>query len=202
MKTLLVKYLPSGSESKTKMLLDFFLEQIKNQNIETIDLLKTPAPIFNEQSIQSYYKRNYNGQKLDETEAKLLEKNDQLIAQLKSADILVMAHPMHNYGIPAAAKAYLDAVIFTGETAKPREKMMKGKKALVLYTSGGMYSENFNFDYPNWNSLLFNYKVNFGYMGYDETEVIGTSLRDEKTRAERLEQMKEKIREVVSRWYK
>jgi FMN-dependent NADH-azoreductase len=184
------------------MLLDFFLEQIKNQNIETIDLLKTPAPIFNEQSIQSYYKRNYNGQKLDETEAKLLEKNDQLIAKLKSADILVMAHPMHNYGIPAAAKAYLDAVIFTGETAKPREKMMKGKKALVLYTSGGMYSENFNFDYPNWNSLLFNYKVNFGYMGYDETEVIGTSLRDEKTRAERLEQMKEKIREVVSRWYK
>jgi len=203
MKTLIVKYLPTGAESKTKMLLDLFLEETKDQNIEVVDLLKTEVPIFNENSIQAYYKRNYGGQKLDENEAKLLEKNDRLIAQLKSADVLVLAFPMHNFGIPAAAKAYLDAVIFNGETFSPGKKLMAGKKALTLFTAGGIYAEDkFNFDYPNWNSIALNTKSNFTYMGFDESETIGTSLRDEAKRAESLEEMKKKIQEVVKRWYK
>ena len=132
MKTLIVKYLPSGADSKTKMILDLFLSETKNQNSEILDLLKEPAPIFDENSIQSYYKRNYGEQKLSEAEAKLLEKNDKLIAQLKSADILVMAYPMHNFGAPASVKAYLDAVIFKGQTFEMGKKLMAGKKALTF----------------------------------------------------------------------
>jgi FMN-dependent NADH-azoreductase len=203
MKTLIVKYLPSGAQSKTKMLLDLFLEETKGQNIEVVDLLKEEVPMFNEASIQAYYKRNYGGQKLDANEAKLLEKNDKLIAQLKSADVLVMAFPMHNFGIPAAAKAYLDAVIFNGETFEAGKKLMAGKKALTLFTSGGFYSnDSFNLDYPNWNSIAFNAKINFNYMGFDESEIIGTSLRDETKRAEHLEEAKKKISAVVKQWYK
>ena len=41
------------------------------ENIETVDLLKTLPPIFNEASLQAYYKRNYGGQKLSADEAKL-----------------------------------------------------------------------------------------------------------------------------------
>ena len=76
MKTLVVKYLPSGANSNTKKLLDLFLEATKDQNIETIDLLNDQMPIFNEASIQAYYKRNYGGQKLNAEETKLLEKKD------------------------------------------------------------------------------------------------------------------------------
>ena len=39
-------------------------------------------------------------------------------------------------------------------------------------------------------------------MGFDEVEVLGTSLRDPATQAERLAQSKEKIRAIVSKWYK
>jgi len=202
MKTLVVKYLPTGADSKTKMLLDLFLQETAGQKIETLDLLKEEVPLFNEASIQAYYKRNYGGKKLDASEAKLLEKNDKLIAQLKSADVLVMAFPMHNFGIPAAAKAYLDAVIFNGETFEPGKKLMAGKKALTLFTSGGIYADDkFNFDYPNWNGIAFNAKINFNYMGFDEAEVIGTSLRDETKRAEHLEEMKNKIHAIVKKWY-
>ncbi len=202
MKTLVVKYLPTGSQSNTKKLLDLFLEASQSQDIETVDLLKTPAPIFNEESIQSYYKRNYGGQKLSSDEAKLLQENDKLIAQLKSADVLVMAYPMHNFGMPAAVKGYLDAVIFNGETFEMGKKLMAAKKALTLFTSGGIYADgSFGFDYPNWNTIELLAKINFGVMGFDQAEVLGTSLRDPATQAERLEQMKEKINNIIKSWY-
>ncbi len=202
MKTLIVKYLPTGSGSNTKKLLDLFLEASKNQNIETVDLLKTLPPIFNEASLQAYYKRNYGGQKLSADEAKLLQENDKLIVQLKSADILVMAYPMHNFGMPAAVKAYLDAVIFNGETFEMGKKLMAGKKALTLFTSGGIYAEeSFGFDYPNWNTVKLLAKINFGFMGFDQSEVVGTSLRDPENAEERLEQIKAKINNIIKNWY-
>lgn len=199
MKTLVVTYLPTGENSNTKKVLELFLAEAKNHKITTLDLLKNPAPIFNEESIQSYYKRNYNGKKLDEKEAKLLAKNDELIAQLKSHDLLVLVHPMHNFGIPAAMKAYMDAVIFKGETFEPGKKLMAGKKALVLYTSGGVYSENkFDLNYPNWNSIILNAKANFSFMGFDDCEVIGHSLREKSQ--ERLQEMKTKIHKTLTGW--
>ena len=200
MKTLVVKYLPSGANSNTKKLLDVFLQEIASKEIETLDLLKEQMPMFNEASMQAYYKRNYGKQQLDANEAKSLEKNDKLIAQLKSADVLVLAAPMHNFGFPAAMKAYLDAVIFNGETFEMGKKMMSGKKALALFTSGGIYAEDkFDFDYPNWNSLAFNAKVNFGFMGFDESEVVGTSLRSDTEK--NLALAAEKIQKIVKNWY-
>ncbi len=200
MKTLIVKYLPSGANSNTKKLLDIFIQETAGQKTEVVDLLKDQMPIFNEASIQAYYKRNYGGQKLDVNEAKLLEKNDQLIAQLKSADVLVLASPMHNFGFPAAIKAYLDAVIFNGETFEMGKKLMAGKKALTLFTAGGIYSESsFGSDYPNWNTLALAAKINFGFMGFDDAEVIGTSLRAEPEK--HLAEVQEKIRAVVKKWY-
>jgi FMN-dependent NADH-azoreductase len=199
MKTLVVKYLPTGANSNTKKVLDLFLSTAKDQTVTTIDLLKETMPIFDEESIQAYYKRNYGGQKLDEKEAKLLAKNDELIAQLKSHDLLVLAFPMHNFGIPAAVKAYMDAVIFKGETFEPGKKMMAGKKALVLFTSGGMYSEDkFDFNYPNWNSIILNAKANFGFMGFDDSEIIGTSLREKPE--EKLQEVQERIQKTLSKW--
>lgn len=202
MKTLIIKYLPTGENSKTKKLLDLFVQEASGQTIETVDLLKEKMPLFDENSIQAYYKRNYGGQKLNESEAKLLEQNDKLVAQLKSADVIVMAYPMHNFGMPAAVKAYLDAVVIKGETFDYGQKMMAGKKVLTLFTSGGIYSENtFNFDYPNWNSIALMTKANFSFMGFDESEIIGTSLRDEATESERLNEAKSKISTIVKKWY-
>lgn len=202
MKTLIVKYLPTGEKSNTKKILDLFLQQIKGQEIETVDLLNEKLPIFNLDSMQAYYKRNYGGVTLDEKEANLLKENDRLIKQFKSADIFVMAFPMHNFGFPAAAKAYLDAVIFNGETFSPGKKIMAGRKALTIFSSGGIYSENvFNFDYPNWNSIALLAKANFTFMGFDESETIGTSLRDPATEGERLNAMSGKIKNIVGKWY-
>ena len=201
MKTLLVTYLPSGENSNTKKLLDLFLKEEKVKNVETIDLLEYTPPIFNNKSINAYYKRNYGGHELSESEANLLKENDRLIKQLKSADILVMAYPMHNFSMPAAVKAYLDAVIFNGETFEMGKKMMAGRKALTLFTSGGIYNKDMvNLEYPNWNNLALTAKINFNFMGFDEAQVIGTSLRE--NAEEKLSDAKKQISAVVEKWYK
>lgn len=196
MKILVVKYLPSGANSNSKKLLDIFLKEVKNHQISEVDLLENPAPIFNEESIQAYYKRNYGNQKLDEKEAKLLAENDKLISQLKNHDLLVLAFPMHNFGAPAAIKAYLDAVIFNGETFEMGKKLMAGKKALVLFTSGGIYSQDqFDFNYPNWNGIVFNLGINFNLMGFDKHQIISTSLRE--NAEEKLQEKTKEIKEFL-----
>ncbi len=207
MKILAVKYLPGGTNSNTKQLLDLFISSASKKNttqtVENVDLLNTEVPIFNEASIQAYYKRNYSNQVLSEAESKLLAQNDRLIAQLKSADILVIACPMHNFGYPALVKAYIDAVVFNGETFAYDKKMMAGKRALTLFTSGGVYSPDvFNFNYPNWNTISLLASATFGFMGFDEVKTLGTSLRDEQTKAKNLSEIQSQIEELVASWIK
>ena len=203
MKTLIVKYLPTGESSNTKRILDVFLSKIQNSSIEIADLLKTEVPIFNEQSINAYYKRNYHGKNLDAEEAKLLEQNDSLIKQLKSASIIVLACPMHNFGFPAMMKAYIDATTFHNETFAYDKKMMSGKKILTIFSSGGEYPNDiFNLNYPNWNSIALTAHATFNFMGFDEVKTVGTSLRNENNASQNLTIISNEIDNVVNSWYK
>lgn len=198
MKILVVKYLPSGENSNTKVLLEAFLEvagqKIGDLEIENVDLLKKQPPFFNLDSMQAYYKRNYGGNELNEAEKGLLAGQDELKNQLKAADLLVIACPMHNFGLPALVKGWLDAVIMKGETFDYGKKMMAGKRALALFTSGGEYShDKFDLEYPNWDALTMLAKVNFGFMGFDKYEVLGASLRDESKKEAKLAEIRDGI---------
>ena len=203
MKTLIVKYLPSGEASNTKKILDVFLSKIEKHSVETLDLLNSEIPIFNELNMKAYYKRNYNNQALDSSEAKLLEKNDALIKQFKSASKIILACPMHNFGYPALMKAYIDAVVFFNETFSYEKKMMSGKKILTIFSSGGEYpNETFNFNYPNWNSIALLSYATFNFMGFDEVKTIGTSLRGEENAIKNLAKISIQIENIVRDWYK
>lgn len=202
MKTLIIKYLPSGSRSHTLKLLNSFTQAIGNDSVETVDLLTEKIPFFNEASLGAYGKRNYMGQALSAEESALLAGQDRLIKQFKSADVVVMAYPMHNFGMPGIVKAYFDAIMFNGETFEMGKKVLAGKKALTLYTAGGIYTpDHVALDYPHWDTLSLNAKINFGFMGFDESEVIAASLRDPATEAERLNAAGEKIKTLVKKWY-
>ena len=70
--------------------------------------------------------------------------SDALIAELKSADTLVLGLPMYNFGIPSTLKAYFDHVARSGHTFRYTEKgpegLLKGKKAVIFATRGGLYA--------------------------------------------------------------
>ena len=79
-------------------------------------------------------------------QGRLLALSDTLIAELSEADLLLIAAPMYNYGMPAALKAWVDQVIrvdqtFTFDLGRgdwPLEPILEGK-SLVLLTSSGEF---------------------------------------------------------------
>ena len=73
----------------------------------------------------------------------LLSVSEALIAELLSADILVLGVPMHNFSIPAALKLWIDQIVRGGKTFNYTENglvgLVTGKEAHVFVASGGVY---------------------------------------------------------------
>ncbi|KRW62451.1 FMN-dependent NADH-azoreductase [Pseudomonas sp. TTU2014-080ASC] len=73
-----------------------------------------------------------------------LERSNLLTEELLAADVLVLAAPMYNFGIPSTLKAWLDHVLRAGVTFKYTETgpqgLLSGKRAYVLTARGGIYS--------------------------------------------------------------
>ena len=71
--------------------------------------------------------------------------SDELLAELRAADTLVIGAPMYNFGVTTALRAWFDHVLRAGETfsyssAGPRG-LLAGKRVIVIESRGGLYSE-------------------------------------------------------------
>ena len=68
--------------------------------------------------------------------------SDRMIDELKRADLIVIGSPMHNFGISSHLKAWFDTIIRAGKTFsysdKGPEGLLKGKRAIVVETRGGV----------------------------------------------------------------
>lgn len=68
---------------------------------------------------------------------------DTLIEELLAADILVVAAPMYNFGIPSTLKAWIDYVARAGVTFRytsaGSEGLVKGKTLFLVTTRGGIH---------------------------------------------------------------
>lgn len=80
---------------------------------------------------------------LQNREAKL---DEELIAELKSADVVVIGAPLYNFTIPTGLKAWVDRIAVAGQTFRYTEKgpqgLVTGKKAVIVATSGGSYADS------------------------------------------------------------
>jgi len=173
MKLLVVTYLPSGKDSRTKKLVDTFLENIKRKDqLEHLDLLEDTPDFFNKKNLEAYKTRNYKGKPLSTELQKSIEKLDRMTKQFIAADVVVMAFPMYNFSLPGSIKSYFDSVMLKGETFDIGKKgfvgLMEGKKALILMSSGGMYTgKNQKYDYAA--PLA---KLEFEFMGFSDVQIV------------------------------
>jgi FMN-dependent NADH-azoreductase len=73
-----------------------------------------------------------------------LEVSETLIRELEAADILVIATPMHNYGVPAVLKAWVDQIVRIHRTfaSTPGGKVGKlhDRPAWLVVASGGWFT--------------------------------------------------------------
>src|SRR5580704_15968359 len=99
--------------------------------------------------------------------------SDQLLAELRAADTIVIGAPMYNFSIPTGLRAWFDYVLRAGETfsyseAGPRG-LLGGKRVIVIESRGGLYSEGpakaIDFQEPYLRHLL-------GFMGLTDIDFI------------------------------
>ena len=77
-------------------------------------------------------------------QAAVIAYSDQLIGELKSAEVIVLGLPMYNFGVPSMLKAYFDHIARAGVTFSYTEKgpvgLLRGKQAYVFAARGGLYA--------------------------------------------------------------
>jgi len=119
-----------------------------------------------------------------QADAPVLALSKTLIEELFAADILVIEAPMYNFGIPSVLKAWIDHIERAGitfhYTATGPEGLVKGKKAILVVSRGGIYSEGPYKAFEHQDSYL---RAVLGFLGITDVETItieGVALGAEK----------------------
>jgi len=104
------------------------------------DLAHTPHPALDEAALGALFTP---AAERTPAQAARVGLDDALIAELQAADVVVLGVPMYNFGVPAQLKNWIDAIARAGVTFRYTENgpegLVKGKKAYVALTRGGMY---------------------------------------------------------------
>ncbi|MDE1813563.1 MAG: NAD(P)H-dependent oxidoreductase [Thaumarchaeota archaeon] len=204
MKTLLVKYTPREERSSSKKLLDAFKTEIKNSEIEILDLCIDVPDLFDSESINAYIHRNYLKEELSQEQKKSLEKMDRMTHQVQSADVVVIAFPMHNFSMPASVKAWFDSIMLKGQTWDAANGkyfgLMDGKKALIIVSSGGFYTSD---PMMHWEHAMSLAKIEFQFMGFSDVRGIlneGMNTGGE-TMSGSIQKSLDAVKKIAMEWY-
>ncbi|HEU5221120.1 MAG TPA: NAD(P)H-dependent oxidoreductase [Candidatus Nitrosotalea sp.] len=202
-KTLIVQYTPRNERSNTKKILDAFIGEIKNSDIEKLDLAKDVPDFFLEDNLNAYIHRDYLGEAISAEQKNSMAKMDRMTEQLKSADIVVVAYPMNNFSMPAAVKAWFDSVMLKGKTwdAKNGSYMglMTGKKALAVVSAGANYE---NGQMASWEHAISLSNLEFQFMGYSDIRgILAGGMGAESTRSSNLEKSIKQAKSIAQEWY-
>jgi FMN-dependent NADH-azoreductase len=159
----------SVSRKLTREAADLLRRRDPSARIVTRDVGAEPIPHLIEKTVPAI-----RGGLVDSDEAAAaLALSDALIAELAEADVVVIGAPMYNFGMPSTLKAWFDHVLRARITFRYTESgpegLMKGKKAIVVETRAGFYSEGpaaaMDSQEPHIRNLL-------GFMGIDDVTFV------------------------------
>jgi FMN-dependent NADH-azoreductase len=104
------------------------------------DLLADPLPHLDEAVLGGFFTP---AESRTPGQTAIVAKSDALISELQSADIIVIAAPLYNFGISSQLKSYFDWIARAGVTFRYSENgpegLVKGKKVYVVSARGGKY---------------------------------------------------------------
>ena len=189
--------------SHSRAVADYFqnawLEKYPQDEVIVRDVIKTPLPHISDIAIAGFYTPDEQ-RTAEMKQATAL--SDELIAELQTADVLLISVPMYNFSVPSALKAWIDQIVVPNRTfaydGTNFTGLVKIKRAYIIctYGSGGYVDGDFagfNFLQPYLNSL-------FSFLGISEIEFFhlqGTTA-DEATVTENTNQIKKAISDSIS----
>jgi len=165
---------PRKDLSASRKLGNAVIEKIQEKYSDAVlkerDLTTNPTPLLDESHINTFFTPAEN----HSTEQQSINKySEDLISELKEADIIVIDSPMYNFSVPATLRAYLDFTSRAGYTFKYDENGPKGllndKKLYIAFTSGNIYSEG---PFQVFDSNVPYIKNVFGFYGVSDVSVF------------------------------
>ena len=145
LKTLLViNSSVSGANSASRVLVEHAVAEFAKANpgarIVRRDVGEAPIPHLTAETLAGV-----RGTPQTESEQRTRRLSDELIAELRAADTIIIGAPMCNFGVPTGLRAWFDHVLRAGETFSYTEAgpqgLLAGKRAIVIESRGGLYSE-------------------------------------------------------------
>ncbi|WP_288421112.1 NAD(P)H-dependent oxidoreductase [uncultured Acinetobacter sp.] len=142
-KILVLKSSIMGEGSQTNRLIDVMLEHRKDQGLQddiTIrNLAEMNLPILDLEIFQALR----GAENINQDIQRIVALSDELIAELKSADLLVIGAPMYNLNVPTQLKNWFDLVARARQTFRYTETypqgLVEGVKAVVVSSRGGIH---------------------------------------------------------------
>lgn len=113
-------------------------------------------------------------------QAAALALSDELIAEIKAADVIVIGSPIYNFGVTGPLKAWIDQICRVGVTfqygANGPEGLVANKRVIVAYASGGVpMGSGYDLATPYLKQVL-------GFIGISDVTVVaaeGTAMGED-----------------------
>ncbi|MFV5192505.1 MULTISPECIES: FMN-dependent NADH-azoreductase [Acinetobacter] len=142
-KILVLKSSIMGDQSQTSRLIDAFLKQRIENGIqdEVIirDLTTLNLPVLDAEIFHALR----GAENTSATVQQIVQLSDELIAELKAADLLLIGAPMYNLNVPTQLKNWFDLVARARHTFRYTETypqgLVEGVKAIVMSSRGGIH---------------------------------------------------------------
>ena len=168
-KVLVLKSSILAGYSQSSQLADFYIEQAqaKGDQITVRDLAANPVPVLDGELVGAL---RPSDAPLSPRQQDALALSDELIAELQAHDVVVIADPMYNFNIPTQLKNYFDLIARAGVTFRYTEAgpegLVKGKRAVILSSRGGIHKDTAS-------DLLTPYvKLFLGFIGITDVEFV------------------------------
>ncbi|MDF2401181.1 FMN-dependent NADH-azoreductase [Aeromonas sp. 5HA1] len=128
-----------GQYSQSNALIDGFLADHQSDTVTMRDLATLNLPVLDGELASGLR----GGDNLNERQLAVMAQSDELIAELKGSDLVVIAAPMYNFSIPTQLKNWIDLIARAGVTFRYTETgpvgLVENTRALVISPRGGMH---------------------------------------------------------------
>lgn len=195
---------PRGTGSNSRDIADLVEQQLlavdSNMSVRRRDLSEIAIPHITAETITGFYTPP---EAITQELLEATSTSDRLIAELNSADCLLISAPIYNFGVPSSLKAWIDQIVRINKTFSFDGVSFNGlvptKRAILAlaygaqgYTQGGELAA-MNFLEPYLISLL-------TFLGIEQVEVFrieGTSILEPAVIADRKAELAKVITQAL-----
>lgn len=178
-KALIIESSPNLKTSASRKITSLIVKKLKEKypqlQITIRDLLNLNIPHLDTETTEIFVAKS-------DIEKGSVKLSNELIADLHNADFIVIASPMHNFGVTSLLKAWIDHVVRSGKTFAYGPNgpigLLENKKAILVTAAAGIYSSG---SMKEWDFMEPYLRHILNFIGITDIQIVrveGTAIPD------------------------